>query len=77
LRIDDGNRLPYELPKPSSRKGAMPSTDATDKQAAATEPNRLESLQKLKQAMTDSKPIDVNQLADSMLKKGVFFDSRA
>ena len=77
LRIDDTNRVGYTFLHYS--KQAL--TSGTDRSAELKDSvdtsDRTQRIEKLKQMMQSGQPIDVNKLADAMIRQGVLFDEKA
>ncbi|MCL6442176.1 MAG: hypothetical protein K6T83_01710 [Alicyclobacillus sp.] len=78
MRIDDANRVGYEnydRLKPASQSANPAKTQTNKNEALST--SRADKLAQLKQAFQSNRPIDVNQLAETLLKTGIFFDEKA
>ena len=77
LRINDTNRAQYALLHYSKQAPTAEHSRGAESQDSVDTSERSKKIEKLKQMIESKQPIDVNKLADAMVRQGVLFDEKA
>jgi anti-sigma28 factor (negative regulator of flagellin synthesis) len=77
LRINDTNRTQYALIHYSKQASTSGTNRPAESKDSVDTSDRAQKVEKLKQMVKSGQPVDVNKLADAMVRSGVLFDEKA